>query len=63
MARIGHDTATTAARLGWRDKAALLRTYMHASNDLTVTDDLFDTKLAQGAARPALPDSKKWKKP
>ena len=58
MARHGYDLATTAARLGWRDKATLARTYLHELPDPTVTDALFDTELTHEAARSDLSASK-----
>lgn len=48
MLRRGFDVKTVAQMGGWKDAATVLRTYAHAIEDPTVTDALFDTKLAQG---------------
>lgn len=47
MVRAGHDVKTIAKLGGWKDAAIVLRTYMHALDDVTVTDVLFGTNLAQ----------------
>lgn len=47
MLRAGIDPVTVAARGGWKDVATVMKYYAHATDDLTVTDVLFGTKLTQ----------------
>lgn len=49
MLRAGFDVKTVAKMGGWKDPAIVLRTYMHALEDLTVTEAIFGTNLAQAA--------------
>jgi integrase len=48
MLRKGFDVKTVAKLGGWKDAGTVLRTYAHAMEDMTLTNALFDTNLAQG---------------
>ena len=48
MLRLGKDVKTVAKLGGWKDAATVLKSYAHALDDITVTDDLFGTNLTQG---------------
>jgi len=52
MLRAGYDVKTVASLGGWRDAATVLKFYAHALDDMTVTDALFDTNLAQRESKP-----------
>lgn len=43
----GLDVKTVAKLGGWKDAGTVLRTYAHARDDMTLTNVLFDTNLAQ----------------
>lgn len=58
MLRAGYDVATIAKRGGWKDAATVLRTYSHALDDVTVTDAIFGTDLAQNESAPNISDRK-----
>lgn len=47
MLQAGWDVKTVANAGGWKDAATVLRTYAHAINDKTVTNDVFRTQSAQ----------------
>lgn len=47
MLRRGVDVKTVAYLGGWEDIATLVKTYAHAMKDLTITNAIFDTNLAQ----------------
>lgn len=54
MLRRGHDVKTVARLGGWKDATTVLRTYAHALEDMTLTDDIFapaDTQQAQRAGQ------------
>lgn len=59
MLHKGFDVKTVADRGGWKDAATVLRTYAHALEDRTVTDALFDTKVAQDVTERALSNRNK----
>ena len=54
MLQAGIDAKTVAVRGGWADAATVLKHYAHARDDHTVTDLLFDTKLARKAGKKAI---------
>ncbi len=54
MLQRGYDVKTVAEAGGWKDATTVLRTYVHALDDKTVTDALFDTPATHGARRKRL---------
>lgn len=62
MLRKGRDVKTIAKAGGWKDPAIVLRTYLHALDDRTVTEDIFDTNLAQVAGAEIATDGNERKK-
>jgi integrase len=59
MLQAGIDPKTVAVRGGWKDVATVMKHYAHAMADPTVTDVIFDTKLAHDEDYENLTSSKK----
>jgi hypothetical protein len=59
MLQAGIDPKTVAVRGGWKDVATVMKHYAHAMAYPTVTDVIFDTKLAQDEDWEDLKSSKK----
>ncbi|NNK66316.1 MAG: site-specific integrase [Rhodobacteraceae bacterium] len=54
LMRRGVDIKTIAKLGGWKDVRTLLEIYVHASEDTTLTEGIFDTNLAQGTGEKAV---------